>query len=140
MPRLTLQTKYLLVIAAVVSCTSIILSAYYYNAVRSRAIDELTAKGRSMTMNFALNSEEGVLFSDTQHLSLLIKLLSEDADVAGAEIVSDNGGTLVSAAADLRFLNPLGDDLAQIISKTSNEYGIHLTQYDVLDKDFQLLE
>ncbi len=140
MPRLTLQTKYLLVIAAVVSCTSIILSAYYYNAVRSRAIDELTAKGRSMTMNFALNSEEGVLFSNTQHLSLLIKLLSEDADVAGAEIVSDNGGTLVSAAADLRFLNPLGDDLAQIISKTSDEYGIHLTQYDVLDKDFQLLE
>jgi len=140
MPRLTLQTKYLLVIAAVVSCTSIILSAYYYNAVRSRAIDELTAKGRAMTMNFALNSEEGVLFSDTQHLSLLIKLLSEDADVAGAEIVSDKGGTLVSAAADLRFLNPLGDDLAQIISKTSDEYGIYLTQYDVLDKDFQLLE
>ncbi len=139
-PRLTIQAKYLLLIAVVVSGASVVLSAYYYNAVMKGAIEELIAKGRSMTLNLAHNTEEGVLFSDTQHLSLLVKLLSEDADVAGVEITSSDGTTLVSTAADLRFLNPSEGDLARIISETTDEYDVRLTRYHVSESNFQLME
>jgi signal transduction histidine kinase len=139
-PRLTIQAKYLLVIAAVVSCASVVLSVYYYNAVKKREIEQLTARGRSMTISLALNSEEGVLFSDTQNLSLLVKLLSEDDDVVGAEITSGDGNALVSTATDLRFLNPSQEDLARVILESSDEYGLHLTRYSMLESDFQLLE
>lgn len=140
MPRLTLQIKYLTLIAAVVLAASFVLSAYYYYAVRTRMIAELTAKGQTMTVNLALNSEEGVLFSDTRQLSLLIKLLRDDPDIVGAEITSTDDNTLVSTAADQRFLNPVQGGLAELVSDVSDESGIIRRRYRLLDSSFQLIE
>ena len=139
-PRLTIQVKYLTLIAAVVLATSLVLSAYYYYAARSKEIAELQAKGNMLTMNLALNSEEGVLFSDTRQLNLLITLLRDELDVVGAEIISVDGITLESNAEDLRFLNPTDDNFAQAINELSNETKIQMRQYRVLGEGFQLLE
>ncbi len=139
-PRLTLQVKYLTLITVVVSVASFVLSLYYYNAVRSRAIAELTAKGHSMTKNLAHNSEEGVLFSDERHLNLLIKLLLDDPDVIGAEIVSNDGHKLASASGDKRFFNPARDTSTEVIQEVSDEPEIHMRRYRVAGSDSQLLE
>jgi signal transduction histidine kinase len=140
-PRLTVQVKYLTLIAAVVLATSLVLSAYYYYAARNKAIVELQAKGTTLTINLALNSEEGVLFSDTRHLSLLITLLREDSDVVGAEIVSTEGNKLVSNAEDMRFLNPEDDTFAREVDNSLNEEtGTQMQRYRVLENSVQLLE
>jgi len=140
MPRLSLQVKYLTLIAVVVSAASVVLSGYYYYAVKSRVVDELTSKGRSMTINLAHNSEEGVLFSDTQHLSLLIKLLAEDPDVAGAEITSRDSGKLVSTATDPRFLNPAHGNAAEVIRDMADRSGLRMTEYRLPRGGIELLE
>jgi signal transduction histidine kinase len=139
-PRLTIQVKYLTLIAAVVLATSLVLSTYYYYAVRNQAIAELQAKGSTLTTNLAVNSEEGVLFSDTSQLNLLITLLRNDPDVVGAEIISADEITLESNAEDMRFLNPLDANFAVAIDEPSDATGIEMRQYRVLDKGFQLLE
>ena len=139
-PHLTIQVKYLTLIAAVVLATSLVLSAYYYYAVRGKMLAELTAKGNTLTINLALNSEEGVLFSDTRHLNLLITLLRDELDVVGAEITSIDDDTLVSNAEDMRFLNPTDGNFAQAINELSDETKIQMRQYRVLEEGFQLLE
>ena len=139
-PRLTLQAKFLILIAVVVSGASVVLSAYYYYAVRAREIAELTAKGRSMTINLAHNSAEGVLFSDTRHLSLLIKLLAEDSDVAGAEITSSDGSTLVRTATDATFLNPAEGEFAELVEKVAEGSGISNSRYRIRESGVLLLE
>ena len=139
-PHLTIQVKYLTLIAAVVLATSLVLSAYYYYAVSDKMMAELTAKGNTLTVNLALNSEEGVLFSDTRHLNLLITLLRDEMDVVGAEIISIDGITLESNAEDMRFLNPTDGNFAQAIDDLSDETGIQMRQYRVLEEGFQLLE
>ncbi len=139
-PRLTLQAKFLILIAVVVSGASVVLSAYYYYAVRAREIAELTAKGRSMTINLAHNSAEGVLFSDTRHLSLLVKLLAEDSDVAGAEITSGDGGTLVRTATDASFLNPAEGEFAELVEKVTEGSGISKSRYRIRESGVLLLE
>ncbi|RJP64720.1 MAG: HAMP domain-containing protein [Candidatus Abyssobacteria bacterium SURF_17] len=98
-PNFPLQAKYTTLIAAIVSCTSIVLSMYYYNAIKNNETSELKARGHSMTASLAHNSESGVLFSDTKHLDLLVKLMDEDADVAGAEILSADGKVLAHLEA-----------------------------------------
>jgi hypothetical protein len=47
-PRLSLQIKYISLIALAVLSTTIILSWFYYRAVRAKEIDELRARGRSI--------------------------------------------------------------------------------------------
>ncbi len=140
MPRLTIQIKYLTLIAAAVLASSLVLSAYYYHALRNRMIAELSAKGRSMTTNLALNSEEGTLFSDTRHLSLLVSILTDDSDVIGAEIKAADENTLVSTATDMRLLNPAEGGLAEVEGETSYESGIRVRRYRILESDIQLLE
>ncbi|UCD58024.1 MAG: HAMP domain-containing protein, partial [Candidatus Hydrogenedentota bacterium] len=139
-PRLTLQAKYVTFITLIVSCTSIALSAYYYNAAEAREIAELKAKGRSVTLNLAHNSESGVLLSDTGHLSLLVKLLAEDPDVAGAEIRSKDGRALVRMATDLGSIDPSSNSLAEHVEETSEPLGMTMNQYRLRETGIQLLE
>ena len=140
MPSLTIRTKYLTLIATVVLASSLVLSGYLYSVLRNKMIAELSAKGRSMTTNLALNSEEGVLFSDTRHLSLLISILTDDSDVVGAEVKAIDENSLVSAAADTRLLNPSQGALAEVEQETVYESGLSLRRYRIRENDIQLLE
>jgi signal transduction histidine kinase len=139
-PPFTLQVKYITLIAAVVSFTTIILSAYYYYAIKAKEAGELEARGRSMAINLAHNSESGVLFSDTQHLNLLVKLLAEDADVASAEIKSNEGRVLAHMATDPKFSDPALGRFAEPIREVSEPGGVHMTQYRLRGNDFQLFD
>ena len=108
-PRFTLQAKNLILIAVIILISSGILSIYYYNAIKTKEIEELKWRGRTATINLAHNAEEGVLFSDTQHLNLLVRLVADDSDVVAAEIVSSQGNTLAQTTSESTFPNPPHD-------------------------------
>jgi len=138
--RLTLPIKFIFLIAATAAFTAVALSAYYYNAVKRDAISELKTTGRSMTNNLAHNSESGVLFSDTEHLSLLIKLLAEDSDIVSAEINSNNGTVLASIATDPKFSGTGTSESIERIEETEDASGMLMTQYRLRDEGIRLFE
>ena len=139
-PHFTLPVKFLVLITATAVLTAVSLSAYYYTAIKAEAIAELKAKGRSVTNNLAHNSESGVLFSDTQHLSLLIKLLAEDSDVVSAEVRSNDGDALVSIATNPRFTETSNNKLMEHIEQTGDPSGMRMIHYRLRDNGVRLFE
>jgi len=138
--RITLQAKYIATIAFIVISTSITLSMYYYNTIRAKEVAELKAKGHTATVNLGHNSEAGVLFSDTEHLNLLASLLSEDSDVAVAEITSAKGTVLARTTSDLNLVDPSASELTEVIHEIREESGLSMTRYRVRESGVELLE
>ncbi|GAB4349338.1 MAG: hypothetical protein Kow0099_32350 [Candidatus Abyssubacteria bacterium] len=127
--RLSLQLKYISLIALAVVSTAVILSWFSYRALRIKEINELRARGRSITLNLAHNSESGVLFSDTAHLDLLLKLLAEDPDVHLAEVRTLEGDLLARMASHQDLPDPAAWLQAQPLKPVEEISTLRIKQY-----------
>jgi len=139
-PHFTLQAKYLILIAAIIISASAILSIYYYSAIKTKEIKELKARGRAVTLNLAHNAEEGVLFSDTQHLSLLVRLVAEDSDVVGVKITNTEGNTLAQIPFELGIPDPSLGNPVHIFSGSADTSGTMAIEYQVEETGIRVFD
>lgn len=93
-----------------------------------------------MVLNLAHNCEEGVLFSDTHHLNLLVTLMAENPDVVAVEVMSADKSTTVQTATDRRFLKPDGNNFIVGLGEVEGESGISVQQYNIRETGVQIFE